>query len=77
MLQVLRSFFSLVVPILLIAVHFAVMLCFINRWDTVVTVTLVPIWMWAAVAVIAGFPLTLNQKQKEPDYNKEDVMMSL
>ena len=55
MLQVIRSFFSLVVPILLIAVHFAVMLCFINRWDTVVTVTLVPIWMWAAVAVVAGF----------------------
>lgn len=55
MLQVFRSFFSLVVPILLIAVHFAVMLCFINRWDAVVTVTLVPIWMWAVVAVVAGF----------------------
>ena len=55
MLQVFRSFFSLVVPILLIAVHFAVMLCFINRWDAVVTVTLVPIWMWAAVAVTGGF----------------------
>jgi endonuclease/exonuclease/phosphatase (EEP) superfamily protein YafD len=55
MLHVLRSFFSLIVPILLIAVHCAVMLCFINRWDTMVTVTLVPIWMWAAVAVIAGF----------------------
>jgi len=51
MSQVIRSFFSLVVPILLIAIHFAVMLCFINRWDSVATVTLVPIWMWAAVGM--------------------------
>lgn len=52
MSQVIRSFFSLVVPILLIAIHFAVMLCFINRWDSVATVTLVPIWMWAAIGML-------------------------
>ena len=52
MSQVIRSFFSLVVPILLIAIHFVVMLCFINRWDSVATVTLVPIWMWAAVGML-------------------------
>jgi len=39
-------------PVALLGLHFVVMMCFINRWDQFVTITLIPIWIWAITATL-------------------------
>lgn len=48
----LQKFFGRVVPAALFVVYLAVAVCFLNRWDVVVAVTLVPIWAWAGLGAI-------------------------
>ncbi len=54
MIRVARSFMAVAAPVALLGLHFAVMMCYINRWDQFVPVTLVPIWIWAIVGMIAS-----------------------
>lgn len=48
----LQRLLSSLVPSLLLVLYIAVMVCFLNRWDSLVAVTLIPIWAWAAVGMI-------------------------
>ena len=48
----LRSVFAIIAPIVILLMHFVVMLAFINRWDSVVAITLIPIWMWASAGMV-------------------------
>ncbi len=52
MLRVARSFMAVAAPLALLGLHFVVMMCFINRWDQFVTITLIPIWIWAIAAAL-------------------------
>lgn len=42
-----------VVPSLLLAVFVIVMVCYLNRWDSMTAVTLIPIWAWSIVGMLA------------------------
>ncbi|MEM7601475.1 MAG: hypothetical protein AAF357_08680 [Verrucomicrobiota bacterium] len=42
-----------IIPSLILAVFLIVMVCFMNRWDSMTAVTLIPIWAWAAVGMLA------------------------
>jgi len=55
MFSVARSFMAVAAPVGLLGLHFVVMMCYINRWDHFVTITLIPIWIWA----IFGISLSL------------------
>jgi endonuclease/exonuclease/phosphatase (EEP) superfamily protein YafD len=52
MISVARSFMAVAAPVALLGLHFAVMMCYINRWDQFVPITLVPIWAWASLAIV-------------------------
>lgn len=39
-------------PVVSLALHFAVTLCYINRWDKVTAVTVFPLWSWAIVGFL-------------------------
>jgi len=53
-------------PMALLGLHFAVMMCYINRWDQFVPVTLVPIWAWAVVGMVASLLSLLVFRGKLP-----------
>lgn len=52
MLRSLRQILALAIPAGLIVLFCGVMLCFWNRWDELVVVTLIPIWAWAAASAL-------------------------
>ncbi len=49
----LQKSLATVVPSLILAVFVIVMVCYLNRWDSMTAVTLIPIWAWAAVGMLA------------------------
>jgi len=51
-------------PVALLSLHFVVMMCFINRWDQFVTITLIPIWVWAIVGILLSLFSLLVLKGK-------------
>ena len=51
-LQFIRTFSGFSGPILSIVLHFAVTLCYINRWDKVTAVTVFPLWSWAVIGIL-------------------------
>lgn len=40
------------VPALLLVVYLAVVVCMLNRWDSFVAVTLIPVWAWAGFGML-------------------------
>ena len=44
----LKKTLATLVPALLLILFIAVMICFLNRWDSMVAITLIPVWAWAA-----------------------------
>jgi len=48
----LKKTLSTLVPALLLILFIAVMICFLNRWDSMVAITLIPVWAWAAFGMI-------------------------
>jgi hypothetical protein len=54
MLRTLRQILSITIPATLLLMNLGVVLCFWNRWDEWVAVTLVPIWAWAAFGVVVS-----------------------
>ena len=42
-----------VVPSLLLGLFLIVLVCYLNRWDSMTAVTLIPIWAWALFGMIA------------------------
>ncbi len=48
-------------PILSLTLHFAVTLCYINRWDKVTAVTVFPLWSWAIIGPVRAWFATANQ----------------
>lgn len=40
--------FATVVPVMLAMAYVAVAICLLNRWDAMVAVTLIPVWLWCA-----------------------------
>lgn len=51
-----QKFLAAFVPALLLAIYFVVMTCLMNRWDSMVPITLIPVWAWglagAAVSLV-------------------------
>ncbi len=47
MRRILRQFFSIAGPGLIALGLIFVSMCYLNRWDAVVVVTLIPVWIWA------------------------------
>lgn len=45
---------SALIPSLILISFFAVTVCFINQWDSLVWVTIIPIWIWAGIGVAAS-----------------------
>jgi hypothetical protein len=41
-------------PLILLLLFLAVAICFLNRWDSVVPVTLIPVWAWAAAGMVTS-----------------------
>lgn len=54
MLRRIRHFFAVAVPTGLILLLAAVLLCYVNRWDQTVPITLVPMWAWAGFAMLVS-----------------------
>jgi endonuclease/exonuclease/phosphatase (EEP) superfamily protein YafD len=51
-------------PILSLALHFAVTLCYINRWDKVTAVTVFPLWSWSIIGIlIIAFSWLFNRSK--------------
>ncbi|HRQ87623.1 MAG TPA: endonuclease/exonuclease/phosphatase family protein [Bacteroidia bacterium] len=48
----LQKILSTTVPGFLLVAYLAIVVCYLNRWDAMVAVTLVPIWAWAAVGMV-------------------------
>lgn len=46
-----QKFFASFVPALVLLAYIGVMVCLLNRWDSMVAVTLIPFWAWAAAAM--------------------------
>lgn len=49
-----QKFIETVVPFLLLFGYVAITICLLNRWDYVVPVTLVPVWIWAAGGAVVA-----------------------
>jgi len=64
MFSVARSFMAVAAPVGLLGLHFVVMMCYINRWDQFVTITLIPIWVWAIIAILLSLFSLLFLKGK-------------
>ena len=43
---------SLLIPSLILAGFFALLICFINRWDSATWITVIPIWIWAGIGAV-------------------------
>ena len=52
MLRRLRHFLAIAIAAILVALLAIVLLCYVNRWDQAVVITLIPIWAWAAIAML-------------------------
>ncbi len=52
MLRRLRHFFAVAIPVFLVVVLLIVLLCYLNRWDELVVITLIPMWAWAGAGVL-------------------------
>ncbi len=44
---------SLLVPSILLVGFLAVTVCYLNRWDSMVFLTVLPIWFWTTLAIVA------------------------
>ena len=53
----LKKTLATLVPALLLILFIAVMICFLNRWDSMVAVTLIPVWAWAAFGMTLSLSL--------------------
>lgn len=42
-----------VIPSLILVVFLIVLACYLNRWDSMTAITLIPIWAWSAVGMLA------------------------
>jgi len=49
-----QKFLETVVPILLLSGYAVVAVCLLNRWDSVVPLTLVPVWIWASAGALVS-----------------------
>ena len=54
MIRRLRQVFAVIVPAILVLVLMFVLLCYLNRWDEFVVVTLIPMWAWAGVGTLVS-----------------------
>lgn len=45
---------STVFPALILIGFFAVIICYVNQWDSVVWVTVIPIWFWAGIGIVTS-----------------------
>ena len=54
MLRRLRHFFAVAIPIGLILLLGIVLMCYVNRWDQAVVITLIPMWGWAAFGMLVS-----------------------
>ncbi|MDA7922763.1 hypothetical protein N9B73_13525 [Verrucomicrobiales bacterium] len=54
MLRKIQQFLATFVPAWLLVAYLAVIVCMLNRWDGLVMITLVPIWAWAAIGMLAA-----------------------
>ncbi len=64
MFRMIPSFMAVAAPIALLALHFVVMMCYINHWDQFVTITLIPIWIWALIGIVLSLFSLLVLKGK-------------
>tara|TARA_R110000850_G_scaffold16044_7_gene50051 strand:+ start:137 stop:1144 length:1008 start_codon:yes stop_codon:yes gene_type:complete len=54
MLRALKNFLAALIPVLLLLIYLGVMVCLLNRWDSMVAITLIPVWVWAGAGIIAA-----------------------
>lgn len=54
MLRKIQQFLATFIPAWLLVAYLAVVVCMLNRWDGLVMITLVPIWAWAAIGMLAA-----------------------
>ena len=47
-----QKFLSAFVPAVILLLFCGILVCFLNRWDSMVAVTMIPFWAWAAVGVV-------------------------
>ncbi len=63
-LRFIRAFAGFSGPILSLALHFVVTLCYIKRWDKATAVTVFPLWSWALIGILivaAGWLFARNK----------------
>jgi len=49
-----QKFLAAFVPALLLVIYFVVVACMLNRWDSMVPITLIPVWAWGAMGTIVS-----------------------
>ncbi len=49
-----QKFLGTFVPSLLLILYFAVAICYLNRWDAMVPVTLTPVWVWCTGGMLVS-----------------------
>ena len=52
MVRPLRSLLRLMMPGALLALYGLVVLCYLNRWDELVAITTIPIWVWSGLGAL-------------------------
>ena len=64
LLRFIRVFAGFSGPILSLALHFFVTLCYIKGWDKATAVTVFPLWSWALVGILIVFTGWLFMRNK-------------
>lgn len=54
MWRTIQKFLAAFVPALLLAVYVGIMICLLNRWDSMVPITLIPVWAWGAAGALVS-----------------------
>jgi len=49
-----QKFLATFVPALVLLIYLGVVVCLLNRWDAVVAVTLIPVWIWGVAGMLVS-----------------------
>lgn len=49
-----QKFLAAFVPAILVVIYLVVAACMLNQWDSMVSITLIPIWAWGAIGAVVS-----------------------
>lgn len=47
-----HKLFAIILPLAILLAYCFIGICFLNRWDAMVVVTLIPVWIWTGIGIL-------------------------